>query len=142
MAIADLVLFDRIRIIVEGAPILLLPPVPEVEELPPLRIADDGSVEWCDGWRVAARLAMTIVDGPGENGIPIQGHDGSGVNADEVMAWCEAADEHGGAVVLAFEGWNAETTPDELLDLALRCSARGGAMRHVPYGDAEPAACR
>ena len=133
--ITGLVLFKRIRLIVEGAPILLLPRLPEVEELPPLRLAGDGSVEWCDGWRVAARLAMTIVDGPGENGVPVQGYDAGADNAEEVMAWCKAVDENGGAVVLSFDGWDATTTPEELLELARGCSARGGAMRDVPPGD-------
>ena len=35
--------------------------------------SDDGSVEVAAGWRVVARLAMIIVDGPGENGVPVQG---------------------------------------------------------------------
>ena len=135
MAIADLVPFERVRLLVEGAPVLLLPPLPEVEELPPLRLAEDGSVERCEGWGVAARLAMVVVDGPGENGIPVEGADRSGEHAAEVMAWCEAVDEHGGAVVLAFDGWDATTTPGELLDLALRCSARGGAMDDLPPDD-------
>ena len=134
MAISGLIRFEDVRLLIEGAPILLLPPVPEVEELPDLQLGSDGSVGWCDGWRVAARLAMTIVDGPGENGIPVQGHDGHADTADEIMAWCEAVDEHGGAVVLSFEGWDASTTPDALLDLAQRCDARGGAMGDVPPG--------
>ena len=51
------------------------------------------------------------------------------------MTWCETVAESGGAVVLSLEGWDAATAPDDLLPLALRCSARGGAMRDLPPGD-------
>ena len=134
MAHPELVPFERVRYLIEGAPVLLLPALPEVGSLPPLRLAEDGSVERCDGWRVAARLAMTIVDGPGDDGIAVQGSPGGDADDEHVMRWCEAVDAHEGAVVLAFDGWDAETEPSALLELALEHGARGGTMPDVPPG--------
>jgi hypothetical protein len=117
--------FERAAFFVEGAPVLLLP---EIECLPALRLTEDGGVASCEGWRIMARMSFTIVDGPGDDGIVVRGE----LTSEPLMAWCESVDEHGGAVVLSFDGWDATTPPAELLEQALERSARGGSMPGVP----------
>jgi hypothetical protein len=125
---------DQVRYLVEGSPVLLLPALPESAALPALRLTEEGAVGRCDGWRIAARLALTVVDGPGGHGVVVQGATGPGEDAEHVHAWCEAVDRHAGAVVLAFDGWDERTPPDELLDLAQARGARGGSLDDVPPG--------
>ena len=119
--------FERAAFFVEGAPVLLLP---EIESLPTLRLTEDGTVDSCEGWRIVARVSFTIVDGPGDAGIVVRGE----LTNESLMAWSRAVDEHGGAVVISFDGWDAATPPPELLALALERNARGGSMPDVPPG--------
>jgi hypothetical protein len=125
---------EQVRYLIEGAPLLLLPKVPELAGLPRLRVTAEGAVAQCAGWRLAARLAMTIVDGPGDQGVAVQGATGPGEDSEHMLGWCEAVLEQGGAVVLAFAGWDAGTTADELMELAQANDAQGGAVQGLPPG--------
>ena len=119
--------FERAAFFVEGAPVLLLP---AIEELPALRMNESGTIASCEDWRILARMSFTIVSRPGEAGIFVRGD----LTSEPLMAWCEAVDDHGGAVVLSFDGWDATTPPAELLEQALERGARGGSMPGVPPG--------
>ena len=125
-----LVPFERARLLVGDVPILLVPALDQTAALPPLRRTAEREVATCEGWRLAARMAMTIVDGPADDGFAVAGR----LDSDALMRWCEAVDEHGTAVVLAFDGWDETTDPGALIDLAAERGARGGAMPAIPPG--------
>lgn len=109
-----------------ASPVLVLADAPVHDDLPVL-IAPGGAVPKCDGWSVAARLTLCVVDGPGDAGCvvpafgaPVLG--GSG-EPDDVAVWCSDVSRAGGAVVLSLPQL------PEVLDwqaLLTGGSARGG----------------
>ena len=120
--------FEHAAFFVEGAPVLLLPADRRLARAAPERERD--VIASCEDWRIVARMSFTIVSRPGEAGIFVRGD----LTSEPLMAWCEAVDDHGGAVVLSFGGWDATTPPAKLLEQALERGARGGSMPGVPPG--------
>ncbi|POX65145.1 hypothetical protein C3492_00535 [Streptomyces sp. Ru62] len=112
---------------VRGAtPVLLLAEAPVHEALPVLS-APDGAVPVCEGWSIAPRLTLCVVDGPGDHGLvvpalaaPVIGAQGA---PGDMGDWCGDAEAAGGAVVLS-----VDRLPETLDWSALLSSgtARGG----------------
>lgn len=100
-----------------GPPVLLLSQAPVHDALPafPPVTAQDGSVPVCEGWGIAPKLTVCVVDGPGEAGLmipalmaPVLGENGEGGEKDDVpgvamSAWRADAERAGGAVVLSLD---------------------------------------
>ncbi|WP_073496899.1 hypothetical protein [Actinacidiphila paucisporea] len=112
---------------VRGAtPLLLLADAP-VHDVLPLLAAPGETVPLCEGWGIAPRLTLCVVDGPGDHGVLIPAlaapvldvTDGPGRMAD----WCADAEGAGGAVALSMDrlpdviDWSALLAPG---------TARGG----------------
>ncbi|MFH9084587.1 hypothetical protein [Streptomyces sp. NPDC017673] len=112
---------------VRGAtPVLLLAEAPVHEALPVLSVPD-GAVPVCEGWSIAPRLTLCVVDGPGDHGLvvpalaaPVIGAQGA---PGDMGDWCGDAEAAGGAVVLS-----VDRLPETLDWSALLSSgtARGG----------------
>lgn len=112
---------------VRGAtPVLLLAEAPVHEALPVLS-APDGTVPVCEGWSIAPRLTLCVVDGPGDHGLVVPALAAPVIGAQGVPGdmgdWCGDAEAAGGAVVLSLD-----RLPETLDWSALLSSgtARGG----------------
>ncbi|MER7173420.1 hypothetical protein [Streptomyces mesophilus] len=124
---------------VRGAmPVLLLADAPVHDALPLLTSAD-GAVPLCEGWSIAPRLTLCVVDGPGDHGLvvpalaaPVIGEadgdtsssDAGGVNS--MGDWCADAEHAGGAVVLSVSRLPTRLDWPTLLSSG---TARGGFVR-------------
>ncbi|MFJ2034243.1 hypothetical protein [Streptosporangium sp. NPDC087985] len=82
-------------------PMLVLVSAAPVEQLPVFQL-DAGRPLPCGGWQFLAGLAVSVVDGPGDSGILVEGiaHPDE---AEERFAWMGAVDHAGGAVVLVVD---------------------------------------
>lgn len=107
------------------APVLLMGGAPVHGLLPVVRGAADGTLPVCDGWSIEAGVTMLVVDGPGDDGLLIQG----AVDVDdarEVAAWSAAVQERAGALVLSLDGLPERPEWSRLLNDGI---ARGGYMK-------------
>lgn len=106
----------------DGAvPTLVLVSSDPVEGLPLLRLRSDTPLP-CEGWRLLAGLTASVVDGPGDAGIFVQGA-ASPEEADKLLAWLDAVDRAAGAVVLVV---HPNTPLDSWAALANDGRTRGG----------------
>lgn len=121
---------------VRGAtPLLLLADAPVHDHLPLL--TDPGeAVPVCEGWGIAPRLTLCVVDGPGDHGLlvpaltaPVLDETDDGAASGAMADWCGDAERAGGAVVLSMDrlpsvlDWSALLAPG---------TARGGFMPVLP----------
>lgn len=106
-----------------GAPVpmLVLVSTEQIERLPVFQL-DAGSPLPCEDWRLLAGLTASVVDGPGDSGIFVEGI-ARPEEAEERFAWLEAVDRSGGAVVLVIDSHSAV---DDWAALADGGKARGG----------------
>ncbi|MGS2647712.1 hypothetical protein [Streptosporangium sp. LJ11] len=88
-----------------AVPMLVLVSTGPIERLPVLRL-DAGRPLPCEGWQLLAGLTASVVDGPGDSGIFVEGIVGP-EEAEERFAWLEAVDRAGGAVVLVVDSRSA-----------------------------------
>ncbi|MCA2180074.1 hypothetical protein LDL08_28220 [Nonomuraea glycinis] len=82
-------------------PTLSLVSADPVEQLPAFEL-NGGAPSACDGWQLLAGFTVSVVDGPGDVGIFIDGMaspDGTAAR----FAWLSAVDHVGGAVVLVVD---------------------------------------
>ncbi|AWS42560.1 hypothetical protein [Streptosporangium sp. 'caverna'] len=86
-------------------PMLVLVSTDPIERLPVFRL-DAGRPLPCEGWQLLAGLTASVVDGPGESGIFVEGIIRP-EEAEERFAWLEAVDHAGGAVVLVIDSRSA-----------------------------------
>ncbi|MHC3474314.1 hypothetical protein ACYF6T_37215 [Streptomyces sp. 7R007] len=95
-----------------------------------------GAVPVCEGWSIAPRLTLCVVDGPGEHGLvvpslaaPVLGDPDAHASPDGMADWCADAEQAGGAVVVSLD-----RLPSSLDWPALLTSptARGGFVPTVP----------
>ncbi|KMS82944.1 MULTISPECIES: hypothetical protein [Streptomyces] len=112
---------------VRGATPVLLLAEASVHDVLPVLTAPDGAVPVCEGWSIAPRLTLCVVDGPGDHGLvvpalaaPVIGAEGA---PGDMGDWCGDAERAGGAVVLSLH-----RLPETLDWSALLSSgtARGG----------------
>ncbi len=90
---------------VRGATPVLLLAEASVHDALPVLAAPDGAVPVCEGWSIAPRLTLCVVDGPGDHGLvvpalaaPVIGAEGA---PGDMGDWCGDAERAGGAVVLS-----------------------------------------
>ncbi|MEV5556617.1 hypothetical protein AB0L44_23430 [Nonomuraea wenchangensis] len=83
------------------------------------------------GWQILAALTASVVDGPGDSGIFVEGVVRPEI-AEERSAWLEAADQAGGAVVLVVD---SHVPVDNWTALADGGEARGGFVPTVQRAD-------
>ncbi|MDA2813961.1 hypothetical protein O4J56_25170 [Nocardiopsis sp. RSe5-2] len=115
---------DQVAFAFGPAPVLLMGGAPVHGLLPVLRGAGDGTLPVCDGWRIEAGVTMLVVDGPGDDGLLIQG----AVDVDDardVAAWGAAVQERDGALVLSLDELPERPDWPRLLNDGI---ARGGFM--------------
>lgn len=89
----------------------------------PVFQVDEGRPSFCEGWRVLAGLTASVVDGPDDRGFFVEGV----ARPEEVegrVAWLEAVERAGGAVVLVVDSHVA-------VDDWTGGQARGGFVRAV-----------
>ncbi|MFB4285090.1 hypothetical protein ACBJ59_58185 [Nonomuraea sp. MTCD27] len=111
----------------DGAvPVLVLVSSETIERLPAFQL-DAGRPLLCDGWELLAGLTASVVDGPGDSGIFVEGTVRPG-QLEERIAWLEAVDRAGGAVVLVVD---SHGPVDDWAALAADEKARGGFVRTV-----------
>lgn len=115
---------ENVRFVLGPTPLLLLSAAPIHHVLPALH-APNGSMPICGGWQLMARLTMCVVDGPGDAGCLIPTLTGPD-DADNMSAWCAAADAAGGAVVVSVETMPDQPDWNELFTAGI---ARGGFIR-------------
>ncbi|MEV4105942.1 hypothetical protein AB0J42_37390 [Nonomuraea sp. NPDC049649] len=114
----------------DGAvPTLVLVSADPVERLPVFQL-DAGRPVPCAGWQILANLTTSVVDGPDDAGIFVEGMR-SPQEVDERFAWLEAVDRAGGAVVLVVDSQGAV---DDWAALAAGGKARGGFVPAVQRG--------
>ncbi|GAA3440765.1 hypothetical protein [Planomonospora venezuelensis] len=104
-----------------AVPTLVLVSTDPVEKLPVFQL-DAGRPLPCDGWCILAGLTASVVDGPDDAGIFVDGMT-SPEEAEERFAWLEAVDRAGGAVVLVVD---SHSTVDDWAALAAGGKAQGG----------------
>ncbi|MDA0638218.1 hypothetical protein OUY22_32835 [Nonomuraea sp. MCN248] len=102
-------------------PTLVLVSTDPVEKLPVFQL-DAGRPLPCEGWQILAGLTASVVDGPGDSGIFVDGM-ASPEETEERFAWLEAVDRAGGAVVLVVDSHSAV---DDWPTLAEDGKAQGG----------------
>ncbi|MET9589944.1 hypothetical protein ABZY45_03130 [Streptomyces sp. NPDC006516] len=90
-------------------PVLLLAEA-QVHDALPLLAAPDGVVPRCEGWSIAPRHTMCVVDGPGDQGLvvpsfaaPVVGGADDGGASSDTADWCVDAEQAGGAIVLSVD---------------------------------------
>lgn len=118
---------DQVAFAFGPAPVLLMggAPAPVHGLLPVVRGAADGTLPVCDGWRIEAGVTMLVVEGPGEDGLLVQG----AVDVDDardVAAWGAVVQERGGALVLSLDQLPERPDWPRLLNGGI---ARGGFMK-------------
>lgn len=113
-----------------AVPVLVLVSTEQVERLPVFRL-DAGRPLPCEGWQILAGLTASVVDGPGDSGIFVEGI-ARPEEAEERFAWLEAVDRSGGAVVLVVDSHSAV---DDWAALADDEKARGGFVPAVQRTD-------
>ncbi|MDL4773803.1 hypothetical protein [Actinomadura xylanilytica] len=122
-----LVTRENVTYAAEPIPHLVVVAPPHMDALPPLTVRD-GVVSNCAGWNLAARLAFSVVDGPGEAGFMVQGANGQR-DAKVMLQWLEAVDKAGGALVIALESQPQDLSLEHLVAIP---NARGGSVPFLP----------
>lgn len=121
---------------VRGAtPLLLLADAP-VHAVLPLLTEPGEALPRCEGWSIAPRLTLCLIDGPGNHGLLVPALaapvvDGTDDDAapGAMADWCGDAERAGGAVVLSMDllptkpDWSALLSPG---------ASRGGFMPVLP----------
>ncbi|GGT10770.1 hypothetical protein GCM10010156_78340 [Planobispora rosea] len=102
-------------------PALVLVSTDPIERLPVFQL-DAGRPLPCEGWQILAGLTASVVDGPGDCGIFVEGI-AHPKEAEERFAWLEAVNHAGGAVVLVV---NSHSAVDDWAALADGEKAWGG----------------
>ncbi|MEU5859945.1 hypothetical protein ABZ815_02140 [Nonomuraea sp. NPDC047529] len=113
-----------------AVPILVLVSTEPVERLPIFQL-DAGRPLPCEGWQILAGLTVSVVDGPDGSGIFVEGVVRP-EEAEERLAWLEAMDQAGGAVVLVVD---SHVPVDNWTALADGGKARGGFVPMVHRTD-------
>lgn len=104
-----------------AVPVLVLVSTDPIGRLPVFRF-NVGRPLPCEDWRLLAGPTASVVDGPGDSGIFVEGI-ARPEEAEERFAWLEAVDRAGGAVVLVVDSHGAV---DDWAALADGGKARGG----------------
>ncbi|MGW3466323.1 hypothetical protein ACWDE9_45340 [Streptomyces olivaceoviridis] len=88
---------------VRGAAPVLLPAGAPVHDALPGPAAPDGAVPVCEGWSIAPRLTLCVVDGPGDHGLVVPALAAPVIDAQgapgDMGDRCADAEAAGGAVV-------------------------------------------
>ncbi|WP_405142483.1 hypothetical protein OG589_34710 [Sphaerisporangium sp. NBC_01403] len=107
-------------------PALVLVSTDPIEMLPVFQLDADRPLP-CDGWQLLAGLTVSVVDGPGDSGMLVEGVIRPD-EAEERTAWLDAVDHAGGAVVLVVD---SQSPVDDWAALAGSGKARGGFVSAV-----------
>ena len=122
---------DERMLVPWSPPALLVAPGPQTDALPETAGRVDVSAP-VEGWRVAARMAVTIVDGPGEDGFAVQ-MAGSAREDDAAREdWLQRVDAAGGAVVLVVAAVPPADADVDLTALIARATRGGFAVGVSP----------